>query len=482
MDFRLRGNDREFSNTLVEGRAFFLIDETQYSLSSPTGVLAMLTRREALGSIFYPAAFAAMGGMSASTPPTRRAIGAAIDAALGLAPPIASPEVVAQDESFWFQVQQAFTVDRSIVNLNNGGVSPAPAIVQNAHRRHWEYANSCPAYVLWQVQDKQVPEVIQRMAREFCCNPDELAITRNSSESLQICQLGIDLKPGDEVLYNTQDYPRMRTTFKQRARREGIVVKEISTPIPHIDTHRILEVYESNITPKTRLILCSHMINITGEIMPVKEIVALARTKNIPVIIDGAHALAHFEFKLCDLVCDYYGVSLHKWLFAPHGTGLLYVRKDKIKGLWPMMAADEKQDDSIAKFMEIGTHPAAPYLAIAEALTFNQGMGFANKQARLIYLRNYWIHRLHRSDRFRLNTSLAEGTSCGIANFRIQDIDPADITNHLWDKHRILVVTIKHDEFEGIRVSPSVYTTLEELDRFCEAVQKVIDGGIPKAP
>jgi isopenicillin-N epimerase len=365
------------------------------------------------------------------------------------------------------------------VNLNNGGVSPAPAVVQNAHRRYWEQANTCPAHVLWQVQDKQVPMVIQRLAREFCCNPQELALTRNSSESLQICQLGMDLKAGDEVLCCTQDYPRMRTAFAQRARREGIVVSEISIPTPFETSEQVMEVYQSAINERTRLMLLTHMINYTGQIMPVKELVAMARSKGVPVIVDGAHALAHFDFKLCDLQCDYYGTSLHKWLFAPHGTGMLYVRKDKIAKLWPLMAAEDSQTSSMAKFMEIGTHPAAPYLAIAEALTFHQAIGIQNKQARLMYLKHYWFDRLRKSGRLRLYTSMTPGNSCGIATVRIEDVDSTALANHLWDKHRILVVAIVHDEFSGIRVSPSVYTTLEELDRFCEAIQNVIDAGLP---
>jgi isopenicillin-N epimerase len=439
----------------------------------------MLTRRQALGSIVYPTALAAFSP-AMSYQPTRRAIGAAVEAALGLAPPEKkAPEEVARDESFWMQVQQAYTVDRSILNLNNGAVSPAPAIVQESHRRHWERANMCPARVLWQEQYKQVPTVIDRMAREFCCNPQELAITRNASESLQICQLGIDLNAGDEVLCCTQDYPRMLTAFHQRARRDGIVVNAITIPTPNESADVIVETYRQNITPKTRLMLVTHMINYTGYIMPVKQLVAMAREHNIPVIIDGAHALAHIDFKLCDLVCDYYGSSLHKWLCAPHGTGLLYVRREKIKSLWPMMAAEEALDQSISKFMEIGTYPAAPYLAISEALTFHQAIGSTNKQERLRYLRDYWFHKLRRNDKLRLYTSMTPGNSCGIATVRIEGVDSASLANYLWDKHRIMVSAIVHDEFNGIRISPNLYTTLQELDRFCEVMQSVMDSGIP---
>jgi isopenicillin-N epimerase len=392
--------------------------------------------------------------------------------------------LICSNASFGGQVGRAFTIDRSTINLNNGGVSPSPAFVQEAVKRHLDFSNSMPPPVaLWRILEPQKEGVRERLARQWGVDAEEIAITRNSSESLQICQLGIDLKAGDEILCCTQDYPRMITTFKQRERREGLVLKQIKVPIPCEDIAQIVRLYQEAITPRTRLMLVSHMINITGQIMPVREIVAMARTRNggVPVIIDGAHALAHFEFKLADLDCDYYGVSLHKWLFAPHGTGLLYVRRDKIKGLWPMQAANEKQDTDIRKFEEIGTHPAANFLAIGEALTFNQSIGFARKEARLRYLRDYWATRLlaHASGRVKLHTSLKPEFSCGIANVQIEGVDTEKLASWLWDKHKILTVAIKHAEFEGLRVTPSVYTTTEELDRFCDLVEQIINRGLP---
>ncbi|MCZ6598909.1 MAG: aminotransferase class V-fold PLP-dependent enzyme, partial [Planctomycetota bacterium] len=219
--------------------------------------------------------------------------------------------------------------------------------------------------------------------------------------------------------------------------------------------------------------------NITGQILPVAEVVAMARRKGIPVIVDGAHALAHFDFDLSDLDCDYYATSLHKWLFAPHGTGLLYVRKEKIADLWPLMASPETMDDDIRKFEEIGTHPAANYLAIGEALTFHQGIGPKRKEARLVYLRDYWARRLLEHDRVRLHTSLKPGFACGIASVEVEGVDSTDLNSWLWKERKIFSVGIKHDEFQGLRISPSVYTTLEELDRFCDAMEHVIRNGLP---
>ncbi len=429
----------------------------------------MHSRRQFLGSMLLPAAAAAV-----AFEPRKVLAGGFIDRL-----PILPRGDAANDE-LWFEVSQAFTVDRSLVNFNNGGVSPAPAVVQESMKRHLDYSNEAPPYTMWRILEPQREGVRKRMARQFGCDPEEIAFTRNASESLQICQLGFDLQKGDEVLTTTQDYPRMINTFKQRERREGIVLKQFRIPIPCDDPGEIVRRFEANITPKTKLILMCHMINITGQILPVKEVVAMARMRGLPVIVDGAHALAHFDFKLSDLDCDYYGTSLHKWLFAPHGTGLLYVRKDKIKGLWPMMAAPETQDENIRKFEEIGTHPAANYLAIADALTFHQGIGPKRKEQRLVFLRDYWAKRLLRHERVKLHTSLKPGMACGIANVQIDGIDSAELQQWLWKEHRILTVAIKHDEFEGIRVSPSVYTTIEELDRFVAAMETVLAKGLPE--
>ncbi|MEZ4702376.1 MAG: aminotransferase class V-fold PLP-dependent enzyme [Rhodothermales bacterium] len=392
-----------------------------------------------------------------------------------------TPEEVAMDEAFWRTVQQAFTVDRSLINLNNGGVSPAPADVQAAMKRYLDYSNIAPVYTMWEILEPQREGVRQRVARDFGCDTEEIALTRNASESLQICQLGMDLKAGDEVLTTTHDYGRMITTFKQRERREGIRLVQFPLPIPAEDDDEVVRLFESHITPRTRMILMCHIVNITGQILPVKKVVQMARERGIPVIVDGAHAYAHFDFKHEDLDCDYYGSSLHKWLLAPHGTGLLYVRKEKIKDLWPLMASPESMDDNIRKFEEIGTHPAANYLAIADALTFHQGIGAERKQERLRYLTRYWAERLLQHDRVRLNTSLNPGMSCAIGNVQVVGVDTAALKNYLWKEHRIIVVPIIHPEFEGLRVTPNVYTTLEELDRFVDAMEHVIKHGLPAA-
>jgi selenocysteine lyase/cysteine desulfurase len=386
---------------------------------------------------------------------------------------------IAADEPFWAEVRRAFVVDRTVINLNNGGVSPSPAAVQEAQRRYQEYSNAAPVHTMWRVLEPQRETVREKLARFFGCDPEEIALTRNTSEGLETCQFGFDLRPGDEVLTSNQDYPRMITTFKQRARREGIVLKQISLPTPAEDPGQVLRAFEAAISQNTRLILASHMIFLTGQVLPVREIVALARQRGIPVLVDGAHTFAHLAFTQTDLDCDYYATSLHKWLFAPHGTGMLYVRREKIRGLWPLMAAPPELDSDIRKFEEIGTHPAAPYLAIAEALAFTTGIGPRRKEARLRNLRDRWASRLSQHARVRLHTSLKPGLSCGLALVQVEGVDSSKLADHLWAKYRIIVAAIKHDEFEGIRVTPSVYTTPDEVDRFCEVMEGVLEKGLP---
>lgn len=392
------------------------------------------------------------------------------------------PIEVAADEDVWREVQQSFTVDRSQINLNNGGVSPAPRVVQEAHKRRLDFANENAARNLWELQSPQRENVRAGLARLFGCDTDEIAFTRNASESLENCLFGLPLARGDEVLTTDQDYPRMLTTLEQRERREGIVVRKIQLPVPCEDFDEIVRRFEAGLNERTKLILMCHVVNITGQIMPVRRIVELGRRRGIPVVVDGAHALAHLDFQRDELDCDFYGTSLHKWLFAPHGTGMLYVRKDKIGAVSPMFAAPAKLDTDIRKFEEIGTHPIAQILSIGEALAFHAGIGAARKQARMRYLRDVWATRLARHERVKLNTSLKPEFSCGVANFRIDGLDMLKLKTHLWNEHRIYTTYIGPPlplETEGLRITPSVYTTLDDLDRFCSAVEDVLQRGLP---
>jgi selenocysteine lyase/cysteine desulfurase len=435
-----------------------------------------MNRRAFLGSIQVPAA-----ALAARAVAFRGSWPAVLATVADLAPHQGTPAEIARDESFWFPIQQAYPVDRSLVNLNNGGVAPSPAVVLEAMKRHLDVTNQAPAYTLWQLQEPQRETCRKGLAALLGCDPEEVAITRNASESLENLQYGIDLKRGDEVMCCDQDYPRMITTFKQRERREGIVFRTFPIPAPCEDNAKVVAAYEEHMNDRTRLVLVSHVIFMTGAIQPVREIVAAAKRRGIPAIVDGAHAFAHLPFRCDDLGCDNYSSSLHKWLAAPIGTGLLYLKRDRIKDIWPLMAASPEQDGNIRKFEEIGTHPAANTLAIAEALAFHAGIGAERKFARLVYLRDRWASRLAAHDRVKIHTNLKPGFAGAFATVGIDGIKAADLASHLFNRHRIFTVGITHAQFEGLRVSPNVYTTLSEVDRFTDAVEAVLANGLEKA-
>src|SRR5436309_9624493 len=429
----------------------------------------MTTRRSFLGGLARGAG--ALASFRAS------ALGSVLAAGRSVAGRAA--DEVAADEDYWREIQLAFTVDRSLVNLNNGGVSPSPRVVQEAMRRYLELSNEAPVYTMWQLLEPQIESVRRRLASSFGCDPEEMAITRNASEALEICILGLDLKPGDEVLTTNQDYPRMLTTWRQRERRDGIVLKTISFPVPPASMDDLADRFRKAITPRTKVILVCHITNLTGQIFPVREICRLGRERGIEVIVDGAHAFAHFPFRRDDLECDYYGTSLHKWLCAPIGTGFLYVRREKIERLWPLMAAPAEMKANARKFEEIGTHPAANHNAIAEALDFYDAIGPDRKAARLRFLRDRWAKRLEKLPGVKILTSYDPAQSCGLASFTPAQLDVGKVASLLFDRHRIIVTPIAHPEFNCLRITPNVYTTLGDIDRFGDAMEEVIKKGLP---
>src|SRR5918992_3692286 len=422
----------------------------------------MLTRRSFLQSTSAVAAFAAFRDDG-------RARVAAATAAVAGRP----PEEVAADENYWREIQQAFTLDRTIINLNNGGCCPSPRVVHEALKRYLDISNQAPVYHMWQVLEPNIETVRRRLAAAFGCHAEELAITRNASEALQIAQLGVTLKAGDEVVTTNQDYGRMLDTWEQRVRRDGIKLTKVSFPVPPKSMDVLAERLLSAITPATKVLHFCHITNLTGQIFPVRRIADEARRRGIKTIVDGAHAFAHFPFKASDLGCDYYGTSLHKWLLAPIGTGFLYVRRENIPALWPLTPAPAAKSNDIRKFEEIGTHPAANHNAIAEALTFHEGIGIERKAARLRFLRNRWAERLQATGRFRIHTSLHPAQSCAIGTVQVLGVETGKAVQQLWEKWRIIATPINHAEYTGIRVTPNVYTTLEEVDTFIAAMEKV---------
>jgi selenocysteine lyase/cysteine desulfurase len=390
-----------------------------------------------------------------------------------------SPAAVAEDEDFWREIQDAFDIDRALVNLNNGGVAPSPRVVHQALLRYLTVSNQAPAITMWGWIEPEIESVRRRLAASFGCDPEEMAITRNASEALEIVQLGIHLERGDEVLTTTQDYPRMITTWKQRERRDGIVLKQIPFPVPPPSADDLVHRFEQAITPKTKVIHVCHITNLTGQIFPIRKIAQMARARGIETVVDGAHAYAQFPFTRDELDCDYYGTSLHKWLTAPIGTGFLYVRREKIEKIWPMMAAPPEMNANIRKFEEIGTHPAANHNAIAEALNFYDGIGPERKAARLRFLRDRWARRLEQLPGVKILTAYDPTMSCGLASFTPAQLDVNKVVGYLYDKHKIVVTPIVHPEFNCIRVTPNVYTTLADVDRFAGAMEELLRKGLP---
>lgn len=428
--------------------------------------------------------------------PTRREFVASLAGPLAAAPCLAELEAAvrrlgsvsaaraADDEEFWFAVQNSFPIDRSLVNFNNGGTCPAPSVVQEALKRHIDFSNHAPTRQMWGVLGPQIETVRERLARDLGVSPDEIAITRNATESLEICQFGLDLARGDEVLLTTHEYPSMVATWKQRAEREGIVVKQVRFD-PPATQEALFDLYRRNVTERTRVLHVSHITNLTGQIFPVARICDLARERGLEVIVDGAHAYGQFPFQLPDLRCDFYGVSLHKWILAPIGTGLLYVKRNRIADLWPLFGNAAPRGSDIRKFESIGTHPFAPKLAIAEALTHHQTIGAERKARRLAFLRELATAGLRRDPRFVVYTPEDPRESAAIVTVGIRGpdgtlLDPARIVEALFAAHRIVTTPISVDDVRGIRITPNVYTTREECDLLREALLHLAEKGLPK--
>ena len=383
---------------------------------------------------------------------------------------------VAQDEFYWREIQLGFTLDRTMINLNNGNSCPSPAVVHEAYKRYLDYSNQNP-YHHRTLIEQNLETARRRLAAEFGCDQEEMAITRNSSEALQIAQMGLDLQPGDEVLTTEQDYGRMLTTWDQRERRDQLKITRINFPVPTTQDD-LYERLERAITPRTKVLHFCHITNLTGQLFPVQRLSRMARARGIVTIVDGAHAVAHFPYQLRDLECDYYGTSLHKWLLAPTGTGFLYVRRENIERTWPLQAAPKRRDADIRKFEEIGTHPAGARAAINEALAFHQAVGAERKAERLRFLTMRWADQIKDHPKLQMHSNLDRGQTWGLANVGIEGIPARDLSRFMWDKYRIVVNAIVRDDYQGLRVTPNIYTPLEEIDTFVMAMKDALEHGI----
>ena len=390
------------------------------------------------------------------------------------------PKEAAQDEAFWREIQQAFTVSRGLINLNNGAVGSSPEVVTESLVRYLWQQEDAPPYQR-SILAPRLETVRGALAQLFGAEAEEIAIMRNTTEAMQTVLLGLDFKAGDEVLTTEHDYFSLVGALDRREARDGILVKRIAVPVPPGSMDELVAAFERGITDKTRLILVSHPVNFTGQFFPIKQICDLAHSKGIEVAVDGAHSFAHLDFKHEELDCDYYATSLHKWLFAPKGTGMLYVRRDKIAKVWPLLYASQRMENNVRKFEAFGTRAYGPFLAIGEAVAFHNGVGAKRKEERLRYLKHYWADRLQAMPKIQFYSSLDPDMGCAIATVGIDGVNARALRTYLMDKHQILSASVTRLGINGLRITPSLYTTLEELDKFCNIMEHIAKNGLPSS-
>ena len=382
-----------------------------------------------------------------------------------------TPEELAMEEDFWYYIQQSFTVSPSLINLNNGGVSPAPKTVQDAMKRYYDYCNEAPSYYMWRELDKGREPLRKNLAKLAGCSPEEIAMNRNASEGLETVIFGLPLKAGDEVVAAKQDYPNVINAYKQRELRDGIKLVWINLELPSEDENYLVQQYVSAFTAKTKVVNITHIINWNGQILPVKKIAQEAHKRGIEVVVDGAHSFMHFNFTIPELEADYFATSLHKWMYAPIGSGMLYVKKEKIKNIYPLFAtSDNPLKDDIRKFENLGTRPFFIEQAIGKAIEFHEMIGSERKEKRLHYLKNYWMEKVKQLPGIKINTSLHPKWGCAIGNVGFEGKKTADLDSFLADKYRVHVVGIEWENIHGIRVTPNVYTTAKNLDTLVEGI------------
>lgn len=392
-----------------------------------------------------------------------------------------TPAVAAQDEDFWNWVRLQFTVNPNLINLNNGGVSPQPKPVQDAHIRYYQYCNEGPSFYMWRELDKGREPLRRRLAELAGADPEEVAINRNSTEGLNSIIFGLNLKAGDEVIVSKQDYPNMLNAWKQREKRDGIKLVWVSHELPSEDEAKLTKTYTDAFTDKTRIVHVTHMINWSGQLLPVRKIADAAHARGIEVICDSAHSFAQVKFTIPELGCDYWASSLHKWLCAPFGSGMMWIKKDKIKNIWALLSNNEPDGTDIRKFESLGTRSFASEMAISAAIDFHLLIGAERKEARLNYLKKYWVEKVMKIPGFKLNTSLNPKFACSLTNFSIDGFKPEEIDHKLIDKYRIHTVAINWENIHGVRVTPSVYTSLADLDLLAKAITEIAAEG-PPAP
>ena len=384
-----------------------------------------------------------------------------------------SADTLASDDAFWKSIREQYLLKPDYINLENGYYNFVPQPILEKFISHVKEVNYQGSYYMRTVQFDNKKRIAAKLAELGGCSPEEMMITRNATESLDMIIGGQDWKKGDGAVMAEQDYGSMLDMFKQIEKRYGVVNKIISVPNHPSSDEEIVSLYEKAITPKTKLLMVGHMINITGQILPIRKICDMAHAKGVEVLVDGAHAFAHIQYKISDLNCDYYGASLHKWLSVPLGAGILYVRKEKIAKIWPLLADGEKDLTNINRLNHTGTLPVHTDLAIEDAIDYYHMVGADRKEKRMRYLQHYWTSKVRNVPRIIVNTPAEEKRVCGIANVGIEGIAPGDLATRLLKEHNVFTVAIDYANVYGCRISPNIYTTTEELDHFVAALKKM---------
>jgi len=379
----------------------------------------------------------------------------------------------AEDEDYWSVIQRSYSVNSNIIILNNGGVSPSPLVVQQAVERYNQLSNEGPSYYMWRILDQGREPLREKLALLAGSSPEEIAVDRNATEALNTIIYGLPLIKGDEVIGTKQDYPHMVSAYRQRALREGIVYKQLSFDFPIENDEQIVKAYQDAITPKTKLIHVTHIINWVGQIMPVRKIADMAHARGIEVICDGAHTFGLLDFKIPDLHCDYFGTSLHKFLSAPIGSGMMWIKKDKISKVWPLLCDDNPNSGDIRKFENIGTRSFPIEQGIGEAVNFQNAIGSKRKEERIRYLKNYWATKVQHIPKVKLHTSLKAEYSCAICGVSVDGMTPAELDGALFNQYKIHTVGINYENIHCVRITPHVYTTLNDLDKLVKAITEI---------
>jgi len=384
-----------------------------------------------------------------------------------------SPVAVAEDEDFWKWVRQCYTVNYDIINLNNGGVSPQPKVVQEAFENYNRTSNFGPSYYMWRVIDQGREPLRRELAELAGCSSEEVVVNRNATEALETIIFGLNLKEGDEVVLCKYDYPNMKNAWLQREKRDKIKLVWVDIPVPAENDEEIVSIYEKAFTSKTKVVHVTHVINWTGQILPVRKIADKAHAKGIEVLCDGAHSFAHIEYKIPDLDCDYFGTSLHKWLCAPFGSGMMFIKKEKIKSIWPLFGADKPESEDIRKFESQGTRSFATEQAIRNAIEFQLLIGNKRKEERLRFLKNYWTEKVKDIPKVKFYTSLKSEYSCALCCVGIEGMKPSDLESELFNSYKIHTTTIDFEAAHGVRITPHVYTSLRDLDLLVKAIKEL---------